>query len=68
MATAATAELRIEDDWKGMFAVFKGDRLVTRTASREEAEAYIERNAGKKVFSSKVAPLEHDSEPVEEAE
>lgn len=63
--------LRIVDDWKGMVAVFDGDKLVTRTTDLAKAEAYVEsvkdgktpgRNDGQAPFASKVAPLSEKSE------
>lgn len=58
--------LHIKDDWKaeGMYALFDGERLITRSANRsslERAKSRIEdqiKAGGGRPFSSRVAPVE----------
>lgn len=61
-ATSPTQEYEVREDFKGMWAVFRGDKLVTRTAHEAQARAYAasaeDAPMGKKPFASRLAPVE----------
>lgn len=62
-ARSKAREFHIEENWKGVegsFALLHGDRLVTRSHDREQLERFLadQQAKGKKIFSSKVAPIE----------
>lgn len=62
MAEAATGKRYTVQEFKGMFAVMEGERLVTRTATEERAmelaAEWEKAPPGRRPFSSKVAPVE----------